>query len=90
MLIGTNIHITSNQTNLSRTIKGRTLRKGIVTGFQKVCLYSRVNNQLLATTESDVSGHYEFSLDGSSRVYIVALDSQSQHNAVIQDNVVPK
>ena len=52
--------------------------------------YVAMNNQLIAITESDKDGNYEFAVYSSAPVYIVALDSMREFNAVIQDNVVPK
>lgn len=57
----------------------------------KVHLYSKSNNQLIDSTNSDVDGFYKFSaLKKTERCFIVSHHPQGIFNAVIQDNVVPK
>lgn len=75
---------------LKKKVKGSIKKQGINYAFQKVCVYSRITNQLIAITASDKDGNYEFELSSPAAVYIVALDSMREFNAVIQDNVVPK
>lgn len=83
-------HVTSNSSLILRRIKGSIKKLGANYAHQKVCLYSRTNNQLIAITTSDESGNYAFRVSSAAPVYIVALDHQQQFNAVVQDNVVPK
>lgn len=57
----------------------------------KVHLYSKTNNQLIESINSDVNGFYKFgALKKSERFFIVSHHPQGKFNAVIQDNVVPK
>jgi len=83
-------HVTSNSSLILRRIKGSIKKLGANYAFQKVCLYSCANNQLIESTASDKDGNYEFEVYSSAPVYLVALDHQQQFNAAIQDNVVPK
>ena len=75
---------------LKKKVKGSIKKLGVNYAFQKVCVYSRITNQLIAITESDKYGNYEFELSSAAPVYVVAFDNAKQFNAVIQDNVVPK
>lgn len=90
MFIQVNIYKAATLIPFKRKIKGSIKKQGINYAFQKVCAYSRITNQLIAITESDKDGNYEFELSSSAAIYIVALDSTREFNAVIQDNVVPK
>lgn len=90
MIIKLNLKIAYKTTNFFKYIKGTIFKQGQNYAHQKVCLYSRINNQLIAITTSDESGNYAFRVSSAAPVYIVALDHQQQFNAVIQDNVVPK
>ena len=83
-------HVTSNSSLILRRIKGSTKKLGANYAFQKVCLYSCANNQLIAATASDENGNYQFEVSSAAPVYVVAFDNAKQFNAVIQDNVVPK
>ncbi len=83
-------HVTSNSSLILRRIKGSIKKLGANYAFQKVCLYSCANNQLIESTASDKDGNYEFEVYSSTPVYVVAFDNAKQFNAVIQDNVVPK
>lgn len=89
MIIKSKLHIASSSTNIFKEIKGTIFKHGVNYAHQKVCLYSRTNNQLIAITTSDESGNYAFRVSSATPVYIVALDHQQQFNAVIQDSVVP-
>ncbi len=77
-------------TMFKKLIKGSIKKLGKNYSFQKVCIYSRANNQLLSSTLSDSEGNFTLELNSGAPVYIVALDTNKQFNAVIQDNVVPK
>lgn len=91
MILNTQLHVTrGNSTFFIKKIAGSTKKLGANYAFQKVCLYSCANNQLIESTASDKDGNYEFEVYSSTPVYIVALDSMREFNAVIQDNVVPK
>lgn len=84
------MRIAHKTTNFFKYIKGTIFKQGQNYARQKVCLYSRINNKLIAVTTSDINGNYGFRINSSTPVYIVALDHQQQFNAVIQDKVVPK
>ena len=90
MILPSNLYTGSNSTGLLRLVKGSTKKLGANYAFQKVCLYSCANNQLIAATTSDENSNYQFEVYSSTPVYIVAFDNDKQFNAVIQDNVVPK
>lgn len=44
----------------------------------------------MKVTQSDESGNYQFEVNSSTPVYVIAFDSNKKFNAVIQDNVRPK
>ncbi len=90
MILPSNLYTGSNSTGLLKMLKGSTKKLGANYAFQKVCLYSCANNQLIAATASDENGNYQFEVSSAAPVYVVALDNAKQFNAVIQDNVVPK
>ena len=91
MILNIQLHVTrGNSTFFIKKIAGSTKKLGANYAFQKVCVYSRITNQLIAITESDKDGNYELEVYSSAPVYVVALDSMREFNAVIQDNVVPK
>lgn len=56
-----------------------------------VVLYNKSNLQPIAIKKPDQNGDYQFlGLNTDLKTFIAAFDNQKQHNAVIQDNVVPK
>lgn len=72
------------------SISGQTKQLGNPV-LAKVHLYSKTNNQLIDSINSDVDGYYKFSaLKKTERYFIVSHHPQGEFNAVIQDNVVPK
>lgn len=90
MILPSNLYTGSNSTGLLKMLKGSTKKLGANYAFQKVCLYSCANNQLIAATTSDENGNYQFEASSAAPVYVIAFDNAKQFNAVIQDNVVPK
>lgn len=90
MILPSSLYITNDSNGLLKTIKGSTKKLGANYSFQRVCLYSSATNQLMKVTQSDESGHYQFEVNSSTPVYVIAFDSNKKFNAVIQDNVRPK
>lgn len=90
MIISEKILFSFPVTGISKKVTGKTMKIGRIAANQQVAFFSRVNNSLLGTTVSDENGNYEFQITTSAPIYIVALDSQKEFNAVVQDNVVPK
>ena len=56
-----------------------------------IVLYNKDNLQPIAIKKPKTNGDYQFfGLNTNLDTFIVALDSNKQFNAIIQDNVVPK
>lgn len=56
----------------------------------RVRLFEKISGKLIADIETDENGKYRFSSLAKRSYFIIAHHPQSQFNAVIQDNVVPK
>ena len=56
----------------------------------RVRLFEKSTGRLIADVATDEVGNYEFLNLMKIRFFIVAHHPESQYNAVIQDNVVPK
>jgi hypothetical protein len=56
----------------------------------RVRLFEKLSGRLIADIQTDKNGNYEFDHLTKTNFFIVAHHPQSQYNAVIQDNVVPK
>lgn len=68
-----------------------TLKKQGITYQGKVCIYERSSGIIINTVITNELGEYRFdNLIRGIPYMIVATDHNKQHNAVIQDMVVPK
>ncbi|RKG50347.1 carboxypeptidase regulatory-like domain-containing protein [Acinetobacter cumulans] len=56
----------------------------------RVRLFEKLSGRLIADIQTDKNGNYEFDHLTKTNFFIVAHHPQSQYNAVIQDNMVPK
>lgn len=72
-------------------IKGSVKKLGTKYSQALVVLYNKADLLPIALRKPDANGNYQFlGLNTDLTCFIVALDSQHQYNAVIQDMVVPK
>ena len=75
--------------NKGLSIKGRVSEKNTPIPC-RVRLFEKLSGRLVAESQTDHSGNYEFDHLTETKFFIVAHHPQNQYNAVIQDNVVPK
>lgn len=77
--------------NTVASIKGLIKKLGEPYTDALVILYNKENLTPIAIRKPDISGNYQFlGLSADLKTFTVAFDQHQQHNAVIQDNVVPK
>lgn len=77
--------------NTVASIKGSVKKLGTKYSQASVVLYNKANLLPIALRKPDTNGDYQFlGLNTDLTCFIVALDTQQQYNAVIQDMVVPK
>ena len=56
----------------------------------RVRLFEKLSGRLIADVLTDNTGYYVFDHLTQAKFFLIAHHPQSQFNAVIQDNVVPK
>ena len=71
------------------SIKGKVKKKKIPIPC-RVRLFEKLSGRLIADVLTDNTGYYVFDHLTQAKFFLIAHHPQSQFNAVIQDNVVPK
>lgn len=56
----------------------------------RVRLYEKISGKKILEVLTNADGDYEFNNLSKIEFFVIAHDPNSQYNAVIQDNVVPK
>lgn len=56
----------------------------------RVRLYEKISGKKVSEVLTDKHGNYVFNNLSQTNFFVIAHDPNSQYNAVIQDNVVPK
>ncbi len=82
----TDLILTSNK---GLSIKGKVSEKNTPIPC-RVRLFEKISGRLVAESQTDHSGNYEFDHLTKTNFFIVAHHPKNQYNAVIQDNMVPK
>ena len=81
-----NMFLTSDQ---GLSIKGTVEEEDIPIPC-RVRLFEKLSGRLIADILTDNAGNYAFNHLTQAKFFLIAHHPQSQFNAVIQDNVVPK